>query len=119
MDQDKMIQLLLNMMKNACEAMEANGSIHMKLSRDQKNATLVIADNGPGIPSDQLEKIFHPFFTTKETGTGLGLSICYKIVQDHQGTLEVESELGIGTRFILTFPLAVSMTSGNDNSAVS
>ncbi|CAN7452160.1 ATP-binding protein [Paenibacillus sp. LjRoot153] len=119
MDQDKMIQLLLNMMKNACEAMEANGSIHIKLSRDQKNATLVIADNGPGIPSDQLEKIFHPFFTTKETGTGLGLSICYKIVQDHQGTLEVESELGIGTRFILTFPLAISMITGNDNSAVS
>lgn len=119
MDQDKMIQLLLNMMKNACEAMVANGSIHMKLSRDQKNATLIIADNGPGIPSDQLEKIFHPFFTTKETGTGLGLSICYKIVQDHHGTLEVESELGIGTRFILTFPLAVSMAAGNDNEAVS
>ena len=75
------------MMKNACEAMEENGSIHMQLSRDQKNATLIIADNGPGIPSEQLEKIFHPFFTTKETGTGLGLSICYKIVQDHHGTI--------------------------------
>ncbi|MNY12907.1 Sporulation kinase A [compost metagenome] len=119
MDQDKMLQLLLNMMKNACEAMESNGSIHIKLSRDQNNATLVIADNGPGIPSDQLEKIFHPFFTTKETGTGLGLSICYKIVQDHHGTLEVESELGIGTRFILNFPLATSMPSTNDSSAVS
>ncbi|MNR39297.1 Sporulation kinase E [compost metagenome] len=114
-----MLQLLLNMMKNACEAMESNGSIHIKLSRDQNNATLVIADNGPGIPSDQLEKIFHPFFTTKETGTGLGLSICYKIVQDHHGTLEVESELGIGTRFILNFPLATNMPSTNDSSAVS
>ncbi|OCT17045.1 hypothetical protein A8709_23940 [Paenibacillus pectinilyticus] len=119
MDQDKMIQLLLNMMKNACEAMESNGSIHMKLSRDQKNATLIIADNGPGIPSDQLDKIFHPFFTTKETGTGLGLSICYKIVQDHQGTLEVESELGIGTRFILTFPVVVPMHVEINNAAVS
>lgn len=106
MDQDKMIQLLLNLIKNACEAMEENGVIHMQLSSDSKRATIVIADNGPGIPSDQLEKIFHPFFTTKETGTGLGLSICYKIVQDHQGTLEVESELGTGTRFIMTFPLA-------------
>ncbi|MDR6551446.1 ATP-binding protein [Paenibacillus qinlingensis] len=119
MDQDKMIQLLLNMMKNACEAMEANGSIHMKLSRDQKNATLIIADNGPGIPSDQLDKIFHPFFTTKETGTGLGLSICYKIVQDHHGTLEVESELGIGTRFILTFPLAAAVPTAHDSVSVS
>ncbi|WNR46503.1 ATP-binding protein [Paenibacillus roseipurpureus] len=118
MDQDKMIQLLLNMMKNACEAMVANGSIHMRLSRDQKNATLIIADNGPGIPNDQLDMIFHPFFTTKETGTGLGLSICYKIVQDHQGTLEVESELGKGTRFILTFPLAGSLHQEEDNLAV-
>lgn len=117
MDQDKMLQLLLNMMKNACEAMEANGSIHIKLSRDPKNATLIIQDNGPGIPSEQLEKIFHPFFTTKETGTGLGLSICYKIVQDHQGSLEVESELGIGTKFILTFPLSHANTSELDNAA--
>ncbi|SDM93064.1 diguanylate cyclase (GGDEF) domain-containing protein [Paenibacillus sp. yr247] len=106
MDQDKMIQLLLNIIKNACEAMEENGVVHMQLSLDPKNATMVIADNGPGIPTEQLEKIFHPFFTTKAAGTGLGLSICYKIVQDHQGTLEVESELGIGTRFIITFPLA-------------
>jgi diguanylate cyclase (GGDEF)-like protein len=106
MDQDKMIQLLLNIIKNACEAMEENGVVHMQLRRDSKNATIIIADNGPGIPNDQLEKIFHPFFTTKEAGTGLGLSICYKIVQDHQGTMEVESELGTGTRFIIIFPLA-------------
>lgn len=105
MDQDKMIQLLLNIVKNACEAMEENGVVHMQLTSDTKNVTVVIADNGPGIPGEQLEKIFHPFFTTKESGTGLGLSICYKIVQDHQGTLEVESELGTGTRFIITFPL--------------
>ncbi|MCY9658294.1 ATP-binding protein [Paenibacillus chondroitinus] len=106
MDQDKMIQLLLNLVKNACEAMEENGVVHMQLTSDAKSVTVVIADNGPGIPNEQLEKIFHPFFTTKESGTGLGLSICYKIVQDHQGTLEVESELGTGTRFIITFPLA-------------
>ncbi|NOV03345.1 ATP-binding protein [Paenibacillus planticolens] len=106
MDQDKMIQLLLNIVKNACEAMQENGVIHMQLMCDAKQVTVIIADNGPGIPGDQLEKIFHPFFTTKESGTGLGLSICYKIVQDHQGTLEVESELGTGTRFIITFPLA-------------
>lgn len=106
MDQDKMLQLLLNIVKNACEAMEDSGVIEIELSRDPKNATLIIADSGPGIPSEQMEKIFHPFFTTKAEGTGLGLSICYKIVQDHQGTLEVESELGSGTRFIMTFPLS-------------
>lgn len=106
MDQDKIIQLLLNIVKNACEAMKENGVVHMQLTCNEKQVTVIIADNGPGIPSEQLEKIFHPFFTTKEAGTGLGLSICYKIVQDHQGTLEVESELGTGTRFIITFPLA-------------
>ncbi|MFD0697259.1 ATP-binding protein [Paenibacillus sp. GCM10027628] len=106
MDQDKMIQLLLNLVKNACEAMEESGIIQIKLSRDQKNATLIIEDNGPGISTDLLEKIFHPFYTTKESGTGLGLSICHKIVQDHQGTLEVESEPGRGARFIIMFPLA-------------
>ncbi|MGG1553180.1 ATP-binding protein [Paenibacillus ferrarius] len=117
MDQDKMTQLLLNIVKNACEAMETNGSIHIQVSRDPKNATLVIADNGPGIPSEYLEQIFHPFFTTKETGTGLGLSICYKIVQDHHGTLEVESELDKGTRFILTFPMADKADTLKDNAA--
>ncbi|MEC0226838.1 ATP-binding protein [Paenibacillus alba] len=110
MDQDKITQLLLNIVKNACEAMEENGIVRMELSLAPKTATMIIQDNGPGIPSDQLEKIFHPFFTTKSNGTGLGLSICYKIVQDHQGTIEVESEPGKGTRFILTFPLAESET---------
>ncbi|TXK85791.1 ATP-binding protein [Paenibacillus sp. N3.4] len=117
MDQDKMIQLLLNLVKNACEAMEENGLVQIKLSRDLKNATFVIADNGPGIPEDQLEKIFHPFYTTKESGTGLGLSICYKIVQDHQGTFEVESELNLGTRFIITMPLAMGNTVMLDKAA--
>lgn len=105
MDQDKMIQLLLNLVKNAFEAMEESGIVQIKLSRDQKHASLIIEDNGPGIPGDLLEKIFHPFYTTKETGTGLGLSICHKIVQDHYGTLEVESQPGQGARFIITFPI--------------
>ncbi|MBD0379257.1 ATP-binding protein [Paenibacillus sedimenti] len=117
MDQDKMIQLLLNLVKNACEAIEENGIIQIKLSRDQKNATLVIEDNGPGISNESLEKIFHPFYTTKESGTGLGLSICHKIVQDHQGTLEVESEPGHGARFIITFPLASEKDTDIDKAA--
>ncbi|MEW9697908.1 ATP-binding protein [Paenibacillus sp. SI8] len=106
MDQDKMIQMLLNLVKNACEAMDKGGIITIKLSRSHHDATLVIEDTGPGIPSELLENIFHPFYTTKESGTGLGLSICHKIVQDHQGTLEVESPPLQGARFIITFPLA-------------
>ncbi|GGI43169.1 hypothetical protein GCM10008018_00710 [Paenibacillus marchantiophytorum] len=109
MDQDKITQVLLNIIKNACEAMEENGLVRVELLPNPELTTIIIQDSGPGIPSDQLEKIFHPFYTTKAEGTGLGLSICYKIVQDHRGTIEVESSPGNGTRFILTFPLA-----GND-----
>jgi diguanylate cyclase (GGDEF)-like protein len=105
MDQDKMVQLLLNLVKNAYEAMRENGIVTLRLVRLNQHAILEVEDTGQGIPTDQLEKIFHPFYTTKESGTGLGLSICHKIVQDHLGTMEVESILHQGTKFIITFPL--------------
>jgi diguanylate cyclase (GGDEF)-like protein len=108
MDQDKMVQLLLNLVKNAYEAMNENGHVRLSMTRQKDFVLLEIQDTGQGIPPDQLEKIFHPFYTTKESGTGLGLSICHKIVQDHQGTLEVESIVNEGTRFIITFPLGVT-----------
>jgi diguanylate cyclase (GGDEF)-like protein len=107
MDQDKMVQLLLNLVKNAYEAMQDNGEIQIKLIRQKKYAILEVQDTGEGIPTEQLEKIFHPFYTTKVSGTGLGLSICHKIVQDHKGTLEVESIVNQGTKFIITFPLSL------------
>ncbi|UJF35213.1 ATP-binding protein [Paenibacillus hexagrammi] len=113
MDQDKMIQLILNLVKNAYEAIEDNGVIQLHLASNGSSAIMVIEDNGPGIPSEMMEKIFHPFYTTKESGTGLGLSICHKIVQEHEGTIEVESQLGIGTRFILTFPIAADQEQRN------
>jgi diguanylate cyclase (GGDEF)-like protein len=105
MDQDKMVQLLLNLVKNAYEAMQDNGMVILRLSLKKRHAVLVVQDNGEGIPSDQLEKIFHPFYTTKESGTGLGLAICHKIVQDHQGSMEVESVLHQGTTFTITLPI--------------
>jgi signal transduction histidine kinase len=66
---------------------------------------LMVADTGPGILPEELPKIFDPFFTTKEEGTGLGLSVSYGIIRDHQGTVDVQSEPGKGTTFILTFPV--------------
>jgi signal transduction histidine kinase len=105
MDQDKMVQLLLNLVKNAYEAIEEKGVVNLRLFRQNHQAILVVQDNGQGIPSDQLEKIFHPFYTTKESGTGLGLAICHKIVQDHQGTMGVESVLHQGTTFTITLPI--------------
>jgi len=63
-----------------------------------------VADSGSGIPPDVLERIFDPFFTTKSSGTGLGLAITYGIVHEHEGTIDVESSPGRGTRFLLSFP---------------
>jgi len=68
---------------------------------------LTISDTGPGIPLEALPKIFDPFYTTKAEGTGLGLSVSYGIVRDHQGTIDVQSEPGKGTTFILTFPALI------------
>ena len=65
---------------------------------------LTISDTGPGITPDDLPHIFDPFFTTRGDGTGLGLSIVQQIVQEHKGTIDVHSQLGSGTRFVLSLP---------------
>lgn len=106
MDQDKILQLLLNLIKNAIEAMPDEGLVRIQLTRENDHAVIEISDTGKGIPENELDQIFLPFYTTKESGTGLGLSICHKIVQDHEGTMEVESEIGKGTKFTITVPLS-------------
>jgi len=67
---------------------------------------VVIQDTGPGISPEELSKVFDPFYTTKTTGTGLGLSVSYGIIQDHHGTVDVQSAPGKGTTFVLAFPAA-------------
>lgn len=105
MDKDKIVQLLVNLVKNAFEAMNEKGQVVLELSRENEHAKLLIRDTGAGIPESHLSKIFDPFFTTKENGTGLGLAICHKIVQDHRGKISVSS-CRQGTTFELQFPLA-------------
>jgi signal transduction histidine kinase len=107
MDQDKFIQLLLNLVKNAFDAMERNGLLRIEISTSGSHCSILVKDNGKGISREELEKIFDPFYTSKEDGTGLGLPICQKIVQDHGGVMEVESTPDVGTGFMITFPLAV------------
>jgi len=123
MDQDKMLQLLLNLIKNAFEAMPEQGNVRILLYRNEDQAIIEISDTGKGIPEAELDKIFLPFYTTKDSGTGLGLSICHKIVQDHEGTMEVESEVGIGTKFTITVPVvhmdAPSETAAGDTKSLS
>lgn len=103
MDKDKIVQVLVNLVKNAFEAMETQGTVSIRVSRDNGNACLTVSDTGPGIPEGHLEQIFHPFFTTKKNGTGLGLAICQKIIQDHGGIIEIEST-SKGTAFHISFP---------------
>ncbi|WP_182299209.1 ATP-binding protein [Cohnella cholangitidis] len=97
-------QVFINVIKNAIEAMIDGGVIGIKLSRENDRVYIRIRDEGPGIDEDQLAKIGQPFYTTKEKGTGLGLMVSYKIVDNHQGKIEVNSEIGKGTLFEIMLP---------------
>ena len=99
-------QLLLNLVRNAREAMPAGGALHLS-TRGGEGAVLVqVRDTGHGIPPDRLQRIFDPFFTTKERGTGLGLAMAQEIAQEHGGLLACESQSGRGTTFTLRLPAA-------------
>ncbi len=104
-DSDQIHQVLLNLLLNALQAIDRNGKIVVTLSLQGKNAIVEVADNGRGIPHDHLPNIFRPFYTTKGEGTGLGLSLARRIVEDHQGRIEVTSTVGQGTTFAVVLPL--------------
>lgn len=96
-----------NLLINAVQAMEKmGGSLDVTISPDAEFVKIEIADTGGGIREENLSKIFEPYFSTKETGTGLGLAIVKKIVDDHNGTIEVESIENEGTKFIIKLPKA-------------
>ncbi len=104
----KLQQVFLNLVLNARDAMSSGGVLAIKTWSGDNLIRIDIADNGGGIPPENLGRIFDPFFTTKapKKGTGLGLSVVYGIVQEHGGTIEVESQVGQGTRFHLEFPVS-------------
>jgi two-component system, LuxR family, sensor kinase FixL len=105
-DREKLKQVLLNLTKNASEAMSEGGKISLTTSRRGNKAEIVIADQGCGISEEQKAKIFEPFFTTKKGGTGLGLSISKCIVEDHpESALTFETQKGRGTSFKISMPL--------------
>jgi len=101
-------QVFMNILVNACQAIEGLGEIKIRTSQKNENIQIEISDSGKGIPAESLSKIFDPGFTTKGVGvgTGLGLSISYKIVEEHHGTVNVASEIGKGTTFTLILPAA-------------
>lgn len=100
-------QVFMNILANAIQAIPGKGSIFISTAKVNDQAVVSIADTGTGMAEEVRQKIFDPFFTTKDVGegTGLGLSISYGIIEKHQGTLTVESELNRGTRFIIAIPL--------------
>ncbi|MDY0041172.1 MAG: PAS domain S-box protein [Desulforhabdus sp.] len=106
-DPDQLKQVFLNILYNAIEAVQEDGNIRISFRMVGREAEIVVADDGPGIPPDLQEKIFDPFFTTKSDGTGLGLAISKNIIQDHGGSLHLQSQAGKGAAFIVRLPVAV------------
>ncbi len=106
-DETQLEQILLNLLLNAQNAMPRGGKILLRLSYDSEQSAIgvEVCDDGPGIPEEIQGKIFQPFFTTRTDGIGLGLATCLKNVQYHGGTIEVQSELGHGTRFLIILPM--------------
>ena len=106
-DRTQIEQVLINLLKNAREACnrKLDKNIQVKVKKlSTGNTALTISDNGEGILPDVLDKIFVPFFTTKTSGSGIGLSLCKQIMTLHEGSINVKSESGKGSKFILTFP---------------
>ncbi len=109
-DQDQLSQVLLNLVINSCHAMPEGGVLRMILETSENQIHLTISDTGCGIRKEDLSRLFDPFFTTKPVGegTGLGLTVVHGIIQEHDGVIHVESELGKGTVFHIFLPTCQS-----------
>jgi len=104
-DPNRVRQVLINLMKNAAEAMPGGGEIRVTTDFADGYAVLRVSDTGSGIPTDVAGRIFEPFCTTKESGTGLGLAVCQRIVEDHKGEIAYASSPGKGTTFTVKLPV--------------
>jgi signal transduction histidine kinase len=106
-DSDQIHQVLLNLLLNAVQAMEAGGTVRVEIGSRDDYASVLVCDTGRGIPPQLLSSIFRPFFTTKGNGTGLGLSLARRIVEEHHGRIEVSSVVGKGSKFEVVLPFQV------------
>ena len=98
-------QALLNIVNNSIEAVGEDGKIVISTSADNDWLYISVADNGRGIEKDKIDSLFEPYYTTKHFGTGLGLTIVYKIVKEHRGDIEIETQDDRGTNFIIKLPV--------------
>ena len=104
-DRVQMRRVLLNLIRNAVEAMPHGGRLSLRAERGEQEALIQVEDNGVGIPEEVQGKIFEPFFTTKEVGTGLGLALVQQIIHDHGGQITCASKVGQGTTFSIMLPV--------------
>ncbi|GAB4417893.1 MAG: hypothetical protein OHK0032_13930 [Thermodesulfovibrionales bacterium] len=101
-DPEQIERVFINLFNNAIDAMDGKGELKVLLERDDEKVIIKVSDTGKGIPPEMRDKVFEPFYTTKDRGTGLGLAIVYNIVRKHNGDITVESEEGRGTTFTIT-----------------
>lgn len=111
-DPDLLKQVLLNLMSNAIEAMAGGGALSLSCRKADRGRFLevTVRDTGPGIPPEHLDKVFNPFFTTKESGIGMGLAMAHKIIEAHGGRISVSSRIGEGAAFSVCLPSAQEST---------
>ena len=110
MQRGHLSEIFVNLLQNARDAFGEKGSVFLeaKCHRDY-SIEITLRDNGPGIPPDKIERIFEAYYSTKEKGTGLGLAIVKHNLELYGGRMQVDSEIGIGTQFTITFPAKVIM----------
>jgi signal transduction histidine kinase len=104
-NKDQLEQVFMNLSLNAQAATARGGKLEISAGVENQQIVIQFTDTGCGIPADKLNKIFDPFFSTKPNGTGLGLFVSYGIIANHQGTIEVKSEVNAGTTFTIHLPV--------------
>ena len=112
---DQIKQVFLNLILNAIDAMPDGGQLTLSTHYQPDDIQVMVAliDTGRGVPKEILNRIYEPFFSTKEAGTGLGLSICYSIVEAHGGHIELESNEGVGSKFAVYLPISLETNDGD------
>ena len=107
-DANQLKQAFLNVVNNAVQSMPEGGTVEVSTVQVGQSVVVTVADDGPGIPSDVMSKMFVPFFTTRKTGSGLGLAVTRRIIENHGGTIGVESQVDEGTTITITLPIVRS-----------
>ncbi|WP_053373299.1 ATP-binding protein [Paenibacillus sp. FJAT-27812] len=103
-EENQLKQVFINLLKNAIEAMPSGGEIHIQITHKREHISIKITDEGMGIPEDMIPKIGDPFFTGKETGTGLGIMVSQRIINSHRGTMDIKSQVSVGTTIHVMLP---------------